>query len=229
MTRNSNICAVVPVKEFAQAKQRLVGLLSPAGRQALVHAMLEDVLRALSAMRDLAGILVVTADQTAATMARRFGAEISAESARDSHTAAIAAAAALLARRGLGMLALPGDIPLVQPSDIEQLITARDDDPSFTIVPARDQQGSNAVLCSPADAVPLRFGENSFLPHLVAARLRGIEPRVIRLPRIELDIDNPADVAEFCSRSPQCRSRTVLEELGFATLHSQAQTRRQFA
>jgi 2-phospho-L-lactate guanylyltransferase len=229
MSRNSNICAVVPVKEFAQAKQRLAGVLSPAARQALVQAMLEDVLGALSATRGLAGILVVTADQTAAAMARRFGAEISGESARDSHTAAIAAAAALLASRSISMLALPGDIPLVQPSDIEQLIAPRGDDPSFTIVPARDQQGSNAVLCSPADAVPLRFGENSFFPHLAAARMRGIEPRVVRLPRIELDIDNPEDVAEFYRRSSRSRARAVLEQFGFATRRSQAQMRRQFA
>ena len=68
---------------------------------------------------------------------------------------------------------------------------------AFTIVPARDRMGSNAVLCSPADAVPLRFGDDSFFPHLDAARARGIEPEVVRLPRIALDIDTPEDLALF--------------------------------
>jgi 2-phospho-L-lactate/phosphoenolpyruvate guanylyltransferase len=229
MTRNGNICAVVPVKEIAQAKQRLASVLSPAARRALVRAMLEDVLSALSVTRGLAGILVVTADRTAAVIAHRFGAEISAEGARHSHTAAIGAAAALLASRSLGMLALPGDVPLVKPSDINRLIAARGNDPSFTIVPARDERGSNAVLCSPADAVALRFGENSFFPHLEAAKMRGIEPRVVHLPRIELDIDNPADVAEFCSRSSRCCSREVLDQLEFEMPHSRAQIRRRSA
>ena len=67
--------------------------------------------------------------------------------------------------------------------------------PAFTIVPARDDLGSNAVLCTPADAVPLRFGDNSFFPHLAAARAHGIEPNVVRLPRIALDIDTPDDLA----------------------------------
>ena len=68
---------------------------------------------------------------------------------------------------------------------------------AFTIVPARDELGSNAVLCSPADAVPLRFGDNSFFPHLDAAKAHGIEPEVVHLPRIALDIDTPEDLALF--------------------------------
>jgi 2-phospho-L-lactate guanylyltransferase len=229
MTGNREIYAVVPVKEFAQAKQRLAGALSPAARQALARAMLEDVLSTLSATRGLAGILVATADPIAATVARRFGAEISTWSARDGHTGAIAAAAALLASRHHGMLTLPGDIPLVKPSDIDRLIAARGDDPSFIIVPARDQQGSNAILCSPADAVPLRFGENSFFPHLAAARARGIAARVVRLPRIELDIDNAADAAEFCSTRAECRSRAVLDRFELEAPHSSLRIRRRSA
>jgi 2-phospho-L-lactate guanylyltransferase len=66
---------------------------------------------------------------------------------------------------------------------------------AFTIVPAHDERGSNAVLCSPAGAVPLRFGEDSFFPHLAAAKARAVEPEVVRLPRIALDIDTPQDLA----------------------------------
>ena len=74
--------------------------------------------------------------------------------------------------------------------------------PSFTISPAHDDLGSNAVICSPPDAVPLRFGENSYFPHLEAARRCGIEPTVIRQPGIAMDIDHPVDLAAFL-RLPQ--------------------------
>jgi 2-phospho-L-lactate guanylyltransferase len=109
------------------------------------------------------------------------------------------------------MLELPGDIPLVQADDIRRLLAVHDNAPAFTIVPARDERGSNAVLCSPADVVPLRFGENSFFPHLAAAKARGTEPKVLRLPRIALDIDTPDDLALFLAAPAGTRARTLLD------------------
>ena len=78
-------------------------------------------------------------------------------------------------------------------------------------MPARDERGSNAVLCSPAGAVPLRFGEDSFIPHLAAARARGVEPEVVRLPRIALDIDTPEDLALLLETPAQTRAHALLQ------------------
>jgi 2-phospho-L-lactate/phosphoenolpyruvate guanylyltransferase len=206
-----NICAVVPVKETRDAKQRLAGVLAPLRRQELALAMLEDVLAALTAVPELAGILVVTMDPTAAAIAARHGARIVADGARDGHTGAVAAAARRLATEGCGLLEVPGDIPLVEPDDVSALMAAHGRAPAFTIVPARDQRGSNAVLCSPPDAVPLRFGENSFFPHLAAARACEIEPKVVALPRIALDIDTPDDLALFLATPSRTRARQLLD------------------
>jgi 2-phospho-L-lactate guanylyltransferase len=60
--------------------------------------------------------------------------------------------------------------------------------------------------------VPLRFGENSFYPHLQAAEARGIRPRVLHLPGIALDIDNPEDVLSFMRIASPTRARAVLAE-----------------
>ena len=90
--------------------------------------------------------------------------------------------------------------------------------PAFTIVPAHDDLGSNTIVCSPPDAVPLRFGEDSFYPHLDAARAQGIEPLVVRHPGIGMDIDNPVDLVTFLKMSPPVRTRTLdfLEQSGVA-------------
>jgi len=158
----------------------------------------------------LGRILVVTVDPAAAAVAASYGAEVTGDGAHDGHTGAVAAAARLLA--GDDMLQVPSDIPLVEPDDISRLIAAHDADRrAFTIVPARDQRGSNAVLCSPADAVPLRFGENSFFPHLAAARACGIEPKVVRLPRIALDIDTPDDLALLRATLSLSRASALLD------------------
>jgi 2-phospho-L-lactate guanylyltransferase len=59
---------------------------------------------------------------------------------------------------------------------------------------------------SPPDVVPLRFGDDSFFPHLEAARGRGIAPTVLHLPGIALDIDNPADLAHFVALGSRTRA-----------------------
>ena len=123
-------------------------------------------------------------------------------------------AAHRLAAQGLGLLTVPGDIPLVEPDDIRALLAAHDAASGFTIVPARDEMGSNAILCSPADAVPLRFGDNSFFPHLAAARARGLEPHIVRCPRIALDIDTPDDLALFLATPSRTRARALLDRWG---------------
>lgn len=212
---NARIQAVVPIKDTSDAKRRLAGVLCAARRQELALTMFEDVLAALTGVRELAGIVVVTVDPAAATIAARYGARVSNAGAREGHTGAVAAAARELAAQA--MLTLPGDIPLVEADDIRQLIdlhrhaTGRGAR-AFTIVPARDERGSNAILCSPAAAVPLRFGVDSFLPHLAAARRCAIEPTVVRLPRIALDIDTPADLALFLATPSPTRTRALLEQ-----------------
>jgi 2-phospho-L-lactate guanylyltransferase len=205
------VWAVVPGKELAQAKERLSPVLAPEPRRALMLAMLEDVLIVLAAAPGLAGLAVVTVDAAVRGLATRYGARIIEIGARDGHTGAVAAAARLLAEEGCpGMLTVPGDIPLVTPAEIAQLVAAHASPPAFTIVPSRDERGSNAIICSPPDAVTLRFGEDSFFPHLRAAKACGIDPTVLRLPGIALDIDTPEDLAAFARLPSPTRARAVL-------------------
>ena len=214
----SFIRAVVPMKELALAKRRLAGALADAVRRALAAAMVEDVLDTLARVRALAGTLVVTADAEVAAIARRYGAGVTDAAARDGHSAAIAAAANRLARAGEGMLTLAADVPLATPDDIERILAAQPaGERGFVIVPARDGLGSNAVLCDPANTVPLRFGAASFAPHLAAAAARGIAPVTLHLPAVALDIDGPLDLEAFLRVPSQTRARAVLDRYGIGT------------
>ena len=215
----SGVWAVVPVKEVMGAKERLSSCLTSEERRSLAAIMLEDVLDALSAVSQLAGILVVTVDPVAAALAGRYGARIVAEGAREGHTGAVMAGARLLVREGrAGMMTMPGDIPCASPFEIAATLAAHGGAPAFTIVPAHDDLGSNTILCSPPDVVPLRFGEDSFFPHLAAARGRGIEPLIVRQPGIGMDIDHPVDLVNFLKMSPAAPTRTLffLEQSGIA-------------
>jgi 2-phospho-L-lactate/phosphoenolpyruvate guanylyltransferase len=215
----TGVWAVVPVKELEGAKQRLSSALNPEERRTLASVMLEDVLDAVSAVRELAGLAVVTIDPVATALAGRYGARIVTEGAREGHTGAVAAAQRLLAREGkAGMMTMPGDIPLVTSAEIAETLAAHRAAPAFTIVPAHDDLGSNTVICSPPDVVPLRFGEDSFTPHLDAARARGIDPLIVRQQGIGMDIDHPVDLVSFLRMSPRRPTRTLafLEQSGVA-------------
>jgi 2-phospho-L-lactate guanylyltransferase len=214
VSARGDVWAVVPIKATADAKQRLGNAVAPALRPRLALAMAEDVLAALAASPALAGIFVVTIDAAAAALAARYGAHVLTEGAREGQTGAVAAAARRLAREGKGaMLTIPGDVPLVTPDEIAQIIVAHDRTPDFVIAPAHDGRGSNAILCAPPDAVPLKFGDDSFLPHLEAARRAGLEPKILRLPGLGLDIDNPVDLAAFLKIASNTRARGLLEEI----------------
>jgi 2-phospho-L-lactate guanylyltransferase len=216
-----DIWAVVPNKEVDGAKQRLSALLTQEQRRKLVATMAEDVLDALSQARTLAGIVVVTLDPAAIRLAQRFGVRVVTDGARDGHTGAVTAAARLLRREGKGgMLQVPGDIPRITAAEVEAVLAEHRPAPSFTIAAAHDERGSNAVLLTPPDAIPLRFGDDSFFPHLDAARAHGFEPTVLHLPGIGMDIDHPADLAMFLRMTPRVPTRTLvwLEESGVARM-----------
>jgi 2-phospho-L-lactate guanylyltransferase len=216
LTAAADIWAVIPVKETAGAKQRLGEAVPAHLRRDFVLAMLEDVLAAVAAARGLAGIAVVTVDPGAGALARRYGARILTAAARDGHTAAVAAAARTLSAEGrTGMLQLPGDVPLVTADEISTVLSRHAGSPAFTIVPSHDDFGSNMVLVSPPTAVPLSFGDDSFFPHVRAARVCGIEPLVLRLPGIGRDIDRAEDIAVFACLRSATRTQEFLDRHGY--------------
>ena len=215
MSATDDIWAAVPVKGGADAKQRLGDAVAPELRRRLALAMAEDVLATLAAAPGLRGVVVVTADPAARELAARYGARVLADGAEAGQTGAVAAAARVLGGEGRGaMLTIPGDVPLITGEEVARIIAAHDRVPDFVIAPAHDERGSNAILCAPPQAVPLTFGDDSFLPHLEAARRAGLAPKILRLPGIGLDIDHPRDLAAFLKIPSATRARALLQAAG---------------
>ena len=210
--------AVLPVKTLTNAKQRLASALSPGERRELFRVMVEDVLSVLSRVAGLEGIAVVSRDAEVAALAQHHGARLIVEPADRGHTAAVTAGARRLAAEGVNsMVTVPGDVPLVTPSDIEAVVASHGAAPAMTIVPSRDKLGSNCIACSPPDAVGFAFGDGSFERHLAAARRCGIEPRVLSRPRLAVDIDTPADLALLLETPADTRAHRYLAQSGIAT------------
>ena len=212
------IGAVLPVKDLGDAKQRLGGLLDAAERRRLARAMAEDVLETLTRVPGLAETIVVTRDDRAAALAARHGARVLREPANEGQSAAVARAAAALEREGIQtLLQVPGDVPGARADEIATAIAGHGPGtPAVTLVPARDRRGTNCVLCSPPGVLPFSFGHESFGPHCRAARALGIEPRIVPLPGLGLDIDTPDDLRAFLARPAPGRTLDYLRESGIA-------------
>jgi len=209
--------AVLPVKDLASAKQRLRGVLTPDERQGLARAMLRDVLAALCGVADLGGIVVVTRDPVVADLAGARGARIMSEAESSGQSAAVGAAAARLDAEGAsGLIAVPGDVPLIGAADVARVLAAHAAAPAVTLVPARDRRGTNALVASPPHVVPFGFGPDSFVRHQAAARAAGITPAVVTVPGLALDIDDPADLHALIAAGARGHTGRYLADSGIA-------------
>jgi 2-phospho-L-lactate guanylyltransferase len=199
------ICALLPVKAPANAKQRLKGCLSPSQREALARLMFQEVFSTLCAVRGLDRIIVVTSDQAVGDHARNAGATVFEEHEQRGHSHSADAAARRAMELGAATaLLLPIDVPLIKRTEIEELIDMAA--PGVIVVPSLDGTGTNALVRTPPDAIPSCFGPGSFRAHLDQARERGVPATVKRPPGLLFDIDTPEDVEELFRRAPDSRT-----------------------
>lgn len=207
---------VVPVKRFSNAKSRLAPLLSAAERESLAQAMLHDVLAALAGSRRVAGILVVSHEVRARYAVERVGG-LFVEENGTGLSSAIGQAAQWLATHGQrGMLMVPGDVPLIDPRDVDQLIASHGGGPAVTVVPDREHDGTNGLAVSPADVIDFHFGRGSFMLHRDAALGAGLEPGVLELASFALDVDNPLDLNALLTHDSATESFAYLCDSGIA-------------
>ena len=216
---------LIPVKNLANAKQRLAPVLDAEERSALAAAMLEDVLETLSRWRKRPSVAIVTGDPWASSLARKVSFEVIGDGENGGETEAIAMATRACEANGAeGTWVLPADIPLVQIRELERVLAAAP--PHGTVlVPAHDLRGTNTALRRPAALFPLRFGDDSFHPHFDAACATGFPCVVLRLPGIGLDVDRPADLAELLSSPGETRAQALLQAWKVAERLMAAETR----
>lgn len=189
--------AILPVKSFGSAKQRLAGSLGAGLREALAQAMFTDVLSALRRVPALAEIVVVTSDRTAEAAASGRRVRVLPDTAQAGQSEA--ALIGIRHARAEGyerVLLVPGDTPLVHPEQLARLIA---DARGVTIVPDRHGTGTNALVLAPPDAIEPSFGDGSFARHLTAAERAGVPHRVEEIPTLALDVDTPDDLTQLAA------------------------------
>jgi len=187
--------AVLPIKSFDQAKQRLEQELDPRPRRALAEAMFSDVLVALRRAQRVDEVLVVSADHGAQRIAAGYGATV-LDGADNGHNDAAQRGVARALELGMErVLLVPGDCPILDPVELDQLIARPAADPSALIIPDRHDTGTNALLLTPPDAMEPSFGPDSHARHTRMAAAAGVHGETVAVASLALDIDTPEDLA----------------------------------
>jgi 2-phospho-L-lactate guanylyltransferase len=214
-----SVTAILPIKSFSEnAKTRLAGELTLGPRRALVEAMFADVLTALRRTKSIDRIIVVSADHNAQQVAGGHGAIVVEDSAVGHSNAAMAGIADAIEHGATRALLIPGDCPLLDPAELEELLAIEVTAPSALIIPDRHGDGTNALLLTPPDSLTPSFGEGSAERHHQLARNQGAESHTVNVRTLALDVDTPDDLAELqrtlaSTRGGAAHTRGMLNQL----------------
>lgn len=201
--------AIIPAKRFEDAKHRLAPSVQLGHRRALVESMFADALLAVSRVRSIDRMIVITSDPIASQIAAGHNAIVLDDTAASHSEAAQLGIARALALGATRALLLPGDCPLLDQAELDELISRPVAERSVLIVPDRHGEGTNALLLTPPNAIAPAFGEGSRKRHSDLAAANGATPEVVIVPSLELDIDTPEDLEELTERFATTRGRAA--------------------
>jgi 2-phospho-L-lactate guanylyltransferase len=213
-----NALAILPIKSFSDAKQRLAVELEAGPRRALAEAMFSDVVTALRRSHAVDGMLIVSSDHIAQRIAGGHGADV-LEDRGDGHSQAATLGIKYAVERGARcVLLVPGDCPLVDPRELDELIGRGRGERSAMIVPDRHGTGTNALLLTPPTSLTPSFGPDSCERHQRLAAEQGTPAEVVEVPSLALDVDTAEDLTALrqtldATRGGAAHTRGMLSQL----------------
>ena len=208
--------ALIPVKSFAKAKQRLSSVLDEAARSSLAEAMLRDVLAAVRIQPAISAAAVCTADPAVSAVAKECCLEVLEDTANGGLNASVSAAVEILAGRGVSeAMVIHGDLPLLTSDELGNFIAAHRTIGSraVTITPDRRHDGSNLLAWNPSLEFSPAYGPASFQRHLQQATRLGLFPVICELSGAGFDVDETADYVSLIEQLRQLppATRQMLE------------------
>jgi len=188
--------AIIPVKPLRRGKSRLAKVISADKRADLNQYLLEHTIQVLNSIDEIEHILVISRDKEALALARELGARTVQEYGNpDLNTALSRAVEVAKSYETCGILIIPADLPRLAAEDIKAILAHRNDPPVVVIAPDRKKQGTNTLLVCPPGLIDFKYGKGSFDKHSQQALDAGVRLEICNLPSLELDLDEPEDLA----------------------------------
>ncbi|MDB5653642.1 MAG: hypothetical protein JWQ94_1255 [Tardiphaga sp.] len=192
---------IIPVKAPEQGKSRLAGVLSAPDRHALNLRLLGHTLDQVTALADLAHVIVVSKSPAvlAAAAARHFVACVEPEPC-DLNGALALGADQAQAAGAQEIMVLPVDLPWLSAQQLRQLMTDHRADGDVIIIADRAGCGTNVLLWRPAALAQFRYGIGSARRHAETAASLGLRVSVQKHIRLSFDLDTPGDLDHWLHR-----------------------------
>ena len=186
------IAAIIPVKTFSKAKTRLN--LSLDQKLKLCEIMLEEVIGTISKSKKIDKIIIVSKDEVALKLAKKFGAIDIFDREESGVNHAVSLADDYLEQKNYdASIVFPQDIPFLQEEDIENLLKFQKFPKSVLIVPSRRFDGTNALVRTPVNLMETHYDEDSYKIHLEVGKSFTSNTSLVLLRRIMMDVDNHED------------------------------------
>ena len=219
MSGQLKTCAILPLKPFGDAKERLATGLDSGQRKMIAEAMARDVVAALARCRQLDGVVVISAEPKAPELAEGVADAVLPDT-RTGHSAAALLGVEWALEKGFERVVMvPGDCPLLDPDELDTLLeNCARQRLDFVVVPDRMGSGTNALVIRPPDALAPSFGPGSRERHLALGLAAGLRTAAIELPTLALDLDTAEDLMELAERLAGGDHDAVNTEQAIATL-----------
>lgn len=202
------IAAIVPVKTFSKAKTRLN--LSLQNKTELCKLMLDEVLNAISDSKLIERIIVVTQDEDALKISKKFNALTIYDNDESGVNNAVSLADSYLQKEGFdASVVFPQDIPFILSDDIDILLKLQNSSKYVGVVPSRKFDGTNALVRKPVQIMETHYDEDSYKIHLQVGKSLTPNASLVLIRRIMFDIDDPRDL-EFMkihNENPKLRDK----------------------
>ena len=203
--------AIIPVKTFSNAKKRLN--LQQTCKENICRLMLQEVLNTISNCKLISKIVLVSKDEAALKIGRQFNAIEIFDHESGVNDAINLADQYISDKKFDCSVIFPQDIPVMIPSDIDNLLGFVKHKRSVIIVPSRQLNGTNALVRCPADIMNTRYDMGSYTFQIDAAKTETENISIALIRRIMLDIDDEFDLAfmlkqndkqDFCKKIESC-------------------------
>jgi 2-phospho-L-lactate guanylyltransferase len=209
----NEVWALLPVKSPGQAKTRLASLLQPQECASLSRAMLTDVLTALNESEHIDKIAVLTNDKDIMALANRLGYSVIEDPSDSALCDSLNSAAQHIAARGAKtLLIVPADMPTISAHDIDELLDRHTS--GLSVCPAIRDGGTNALVCSPPNAMRFQFGPDSARRHIDEAARCNVPHARLAMHAYFRDIDTPDDLAWLANQAGAPHTLRFLREAG---------------
>lgn len=188
--------AIIPVREFSSAKQRLTNRLTSEERKALASALLKRVVRAAE-RSELECVIVVASDKSEISALIEGSRKISVISEKEYHggvNGAFETGISYAIGRGARRIALfPSDLPFVSHAKIDEAISLLENH-DLILNPSIKKDGTNLLVMNSDLTFELHYDDDSFNKHSLEAISRKLDFLVLDWKEFSIDLDDTDDL-----------------------------------